>query len=132
MSSKRKKIRYDCTENDNHLIFVPDDGDVDEIGEVWVGDGAERSHTVIGMKDLLAAIDKFRGGETDRLSKLERDVELLREWVELKERLSELDKKQPKYVPYPVYVPQRPYRPNYPDVTYWGGMRGVNVWGAGL
>ncbi|MFA5340217.1 MAG: hypothetical protein WC332_00425 [Clostridia bacterium] len=67
------------------------------------------------------------------IKSLEREVELLRELVELKTKLLELEKGfSLPYVPYPVY-PQRyepyPYNPvTYPWVTYqtgtatWGGV----------
>jgi hypothetical protein len=55
----------------------------------------------------------------ERIKKLEREVELLREWVELKERLSELDRRRQHPVPYPVYVPQQPFHPTWPRDTFY-------------
>jgi len=58
----RGRIRFDCTENDNHLIYeweemTPED-DNDE-GQVLVGDELEKEWTVIGMIDLKNAMKKF-------------------------------------------------------------------------
>lgn len=47
------QVRYDCTENDNHLILSLNDGELDEI---QVGDVLEKSWTVIGYNDLRRAL----------------------------------------------------------------------------
>lgn len=49
----RGKTRYDCTENDNHLYIHCEQGEIDEI---LVGDPLEKDWTVIGFKDLKAAL----------------------------------------------------------------------------
>lgn len=51
----RRRVRHDCTENDNHLIFEFEDGNA---GEVLVGDCLEKSHLVVGFGDLKAALKK--------------------------------------------------------------------------
>lgn len=58
----------------------------------------------------------------DRIKALEREVELLRQVIELTKQLEELKAKQPVYVPYPScpslpYDPWRiTYDPYYPSV----------------
>ena len=59
----------------------------------------------------------------EKLKSLEREVELLRELIALKERLAKVEKSIP-YVPYIPVAPVQPYVP-YPDpwrpwITYTG------------
>ena len=49
--------RFDCTENDNHILYYPEDEN--DLGELRVGDPLEKSWTVIGVKDMLEALKKF-------------------------------------------------------------------------
>lgn len=59
------KIRYNCIENDNHLIFVketlPSERGMPD--EVWFGDCLEKSHVIIGFDDLCDALLISCGGE---------------------------------------------------------------------
>lgn len=50
------KKRYDCKENDNHIIFEFAD---DRIDSLYIGDCLENSWTIIGMKDLKKALKKM-------------------------------------------------------------------------
>lgn len=52
-----RDIRYNCKENDNHLVAGYVDGKLDEI---WVGDAEGESHIVIDIKDLNRALRFFR------------------------------------------------------------------------
>jgi len=51
--SKRDHFRYNCTENDNHIIFMIEDE------EIWVGNCLEEEHIVIGIEDLKKAMSVF-------------------------------------------------------------------------
>lgn len=53
--SDKPGIRYNCAENDNHFYFVEEEG---ESPELWIGDGAENSWTIIGLGDLTAGLAK--------------------------------------------------------------------------
>jgi hypothetical protein len=58
------------------------------------------------------------------IKSLEREIELLREIVELKTKMLEFDKDRPYYPTYPSYptYPNYPYPPiTYPYVTYYTG-----------
>lgn len=68
----------------------------------------------------------------DNIKQLEREVELLKELVELKEKVLELEKNVPSYPGFPVYpTTPYPYQPfTYPWITntdhttyYYRGLR---------
>ena len=64
----------------------------------------------------------------DNIKQLEREVELLKEIIQLKERNMELEKTYiPQYpvYPYPIY-PQTPVNP-YPIITWTGSTADCNT-----
>lgn len=71
--------QYDFTENDNHIHLVLEDGQLDEL---WVGDGLNEQHTVIGFEDLRAALESI--GYTivtkEFIEKLDKSVSDSAEW----------------------------------------------------
>lgn len=53
-------MKYDCKENDNHIIYKPSEENETEGGEFWIGcDWAPaQGHSIIGEKDLFEMLDK--------------------------------------------------------------------------
>jgi hypothetical protein len=54
-----KKERYECKENDNHIICVTEENTAEDETEFWVGDISEDSWVIIGISDLRESLKQF-------------------------------------------------------------------------
>lgn len=54
-----KQVRYNCIENDNHIIFTFDKLESpNEIDELQIGNSLEKEWTVISFNDLVLALNE--------------------------------------------------------------------------
>lgn len=62
----------------------------------------------------------------EELEELREKVRLLKEWMELKERIAKMEPPSPpQYIPYPVYPNKPPYNPPY--YSSWTFSRNRNT-----